>query len=115
MTRQELVQAYSSGRINRRAFVTGLTALGVSASAATAYATSLQPAAAAPNPICDELYPPQLTPPQLPPLPPGLPPAIYQRYQQVQDQLNQRFAASQQKLNQRFTQLRQRFGCKPLQ
>src|SRR3712207_5979766 len=46
MSRHELVDAYISGTINRRAFVRGLTALGVSAGMAAAYAVALQPAAA---------------------------------------------------------------------
>ena len=47
MSRHELVDAYISGTINRRAFVRGLTALGVSAGVAASYAVALQPAAAA--------------------------------------------------------------------
>lgn len=46
MSRHELVDAYVSGTINRRAFVRGLTALGVSAGVAASYAVALQPAAA---------------------------------------------------------------------
>lgn len=46
MTKQELVDAYVSGAINRRSFVRGLIALGLSASLAAAYAVALQPAAA---------------------------------------------------------------------
>jgi hypothetical protein len=46
MSRHELVDAYVSGAINRRAFVRGLTALGVSAGVAASYAVALQPAAA---------------------------------------------------------------------
>ena len=49
MSRYELVEAYVSGTINRRAFVRGLTALGVSAGVAASYAVALQPAAAAPG------------------------------------------------------------------
>jgi thrombospondin type 3 repeat protein len=47
MSRHELVNAYISGSINRRAFVRGLTALGVSAGIAASYAVALQPTAAA--------------------------------------------------------------------
>jgi hypothetical protein len=47
MSRHELVDAYVSGTINRRAFVRGLTALGVSAGVAASYAVALKPAAAA--------------------------------------------------------------------
>jgi hypothetical protein len=46
MSRHELVDAYVSGAINRRAFVRGLTALGVSAGVAASYAVALQPVAA---------------------------------------------------------------------
>lgn len=42
----ELVDAYVSGAINRRTFVRGLTARGVSARVAASYAVALQPAAA---------------------------------------------------------------------
>lgn len=49
MSRHELVDAYISGTINRRAFVRGLTALGVAAGVAASYAVALQPAAAAPG------------------------------------------------------------------
>ena len=47
MSRHELVDAYISGTINRRAFVRGLTALGVPAGVAASYAVALRPAAAA--------------------------------------------------------------------
>jgi hypothetical protein len=46
MSKRELIDAYVSGAINRRAFVRGLTALGLTASLAAAYAVALQPAAA---------------------------------------------------------------------
>jgi hypothetical protein len=46
MSMQELVDAYVSGAINRRTFVRGLTALGLSARLAASYAVALQPAAA---------------------------------------------------------------------
>jgi hypothetical protein len=46
MSKRELVDAYVSGAINRRTFVRGLTALGLSARLAASYAVALQPAAA---------------------------------------------------------------------
>jgi hypothetical protein len=46
MSKHELVNAYVSGAINRRTFVRGLTALGLTASLAAAYAVALQPSAA---------------------------------------------------------------------
>ena len=46
MSTHELVDAYVSGAINRRTFVRGLTALGLSASLAASYAVALRPAAA---------------------------------------------------------------------
>lgn len=42
MSKRELVDAYVSGAINRRTFVRGLIALGLSASVAAAYAVALQ-------------------------------------------------------------------------
>ena len=58
MSKHELVDAYVSGSINRRAFVQGLTALGVAAGVAASYAVALQPASAGGD-ICDfyEFYP----------------------------------------------------------
>jgi hypothetical protein len=56
MSRQELVDAYVSGQIGRRAFVRGLVALGVSAGAATAYAAALNPVEAVPRGRRPELY-----------------------------------------------------------
>lgn len=46
MSMDELIAAYVSGAINRRTFVRGLTALGLSAKLAASYAVALQPAAA---------------------------------------------------------------------
>jgi hypothetical protein len=46
MSKHELVDAYVSGAINRRTFVRGLTALGLTASLAASYAVALQPTAA---------------------------------------------------------------------
>ena len=50
MTKSEIVDAYIRGELDRRAFVTRLTAVGVSAGAAIAYAVSLAPAAGAASP-----------------------------------------------------------------
>jgi hypothetical protein len=47
VSKHELVEAYLTGKIGRRAFIRGLVALGVSASAAATHATLLGPAAAA--------------------------------------------------------------------
>lgn len=47
MPKHELVEAYLEGRLDRRDFVRRLTALGVSAGAATIYAASLSDSAAA--------------------------------------------------------------------
>ncbi|MGH2530819.1 MAG: hypothetical protein ACRDJW_00805 [Thermomicrobiales bacterium] len=47
MTKRDLIDAYVAGRLERRRFVRGLTALGVSAGAAFAYARQLDPTAAA--------------------------------------------------------------------
>ena len=47
MTKRELIQAYVSGRIDRRDFMVRLTSLGVSGAAALAYAQSLTPSAEA--------------------------------------------------------------------
>lgn len=117
MSRHELVAAYSSGRIGRRAFISGLTGLGVTATAAAAYATALEPHTAKAQPansICSELYPPQLSPPTLPELPPQVPQQVQDRLAEVQQRLNARFAETQQRLNARFNEIRDRFGCKPL-
>ena len=46
MSKHELVDAYVSGAINRRTFVHGLTALGVTGGLAAAYAVALEPATA---------------------------------------------------------------------
>jgi hypothetical protein len=47
MSKPELIAAYVSGRIGRRVFVRSLTALGVSATAAAAYAQTLAPGVSA--------------------------------------------------------------------
>jgi len=61
MSRQELVDAYLGGALNRRAFVRRLVASGVSAGAAMSYAQVLAPQAeAAPPPkrsLIDDQYP----------------------------------------------------------
>ena len=41
MSREELVEGYASGRVSRRVFVKGLVALGVTGTAAVAYANAL--------------------------------------------------------------------------
>lgn len=46
MSRHELIDGYISGTVNRRAFVQGLTVLGVAAGVAASYAVALQPAEA---------------------------------------------------------------------
>jgi hypothetical protein len=53
MSEEELISAYSEGRVSRRMFIRRLVAAGVSASAALAYASTLAPsgsAAASPKP-----------------------------------------------------------------
>lgn len=47
MSRHDLIDDYISRRISRRAFIQGLTALGVSSGIAASYAVALQPASAA--------------------------------------------------------------------
>ena len=47
MSREELVSGYTSGRLSRRVFVKGLVALGVTGTAAVAYANALAAAPAA--------------------------------------------------------------------
>ena len=51
MSKHELIDAYVSRAINRRTFIQGLTALGVSSGIAASYAVALQPVAAATS--CD--------------------------------------------------------------
>ncbi len=46
MSREELVAGYASGRVSRRVFVKGLVALGVTGTAAVAYANALAAAPA---------------------------------------------------------------------
>jgi hypothetical protein len=50
MSKHETIQAYIRGDLDRRGFITRLVALGVSAGAATAYATRFSPSAAAATP-----------------------------------------------------------------
>jgi hypothetical protein len=47
MTKRDLIEAYIQGSVDRRGFVRRLSALGISAGAAVAYAQSLAPAASA--------------------------------------------------------------------
>jgi hypothetical protein len=47
VSKHELIDAYIEHRISRRAFIQGLTALGVSSGIAASYAVALQPASAA--------------------------------------------------------------------
>jgi hypothetical protein len=47
MSRRDLVDGYLAGNVGRREFIRGLVALGMSASAATAYAVALSSEAAA--------------------------------------------------------------------
>jgi hypothetical protein len=49
MSRNELVEAYRRGRISRRSFIKGMTAVGVSAVAATKMADDLRAAPAGPR------------------------------------------------------------------
>ncbi len=56
MSRHELFDAYIAREINRRAFIQGLTALGVSAGVAASYAVALQPVAAAGGDLYDMYY-----------------------------------------------------------
>lgn len=112
MSQHDLVTAYASGRLNRRSFISGLTALGVSASAATAYATVLHPSrsAAAQSQACGELYAPQVEAPDIP-VPPKAPLFVQQRLEDLQLRLNDKFAHLQQRLNQHFEDLRDKHGC----
>lgn len=52
MSKHELIDAYISQRISRRAFIQGLTALGVSSGIAASYAVALEPVSAAGS-ACD--------------------------------------------------------------
>ena len=56
MSRHELFNAYIAREINRRAFIQGLTALGVSTGVAASYAVALQPVAAAGGDLYDMYY-----------------------------------------------------------
>jgi hypothetical protein len=112
MSHRDLVTAYASGRLSRRSFVSGLTALGVSASAATAYATVLHPtrSAAAQSQACGELYPPQVEAPDIP-IPPKAPAFVQDRLKDLQARLDKQFADLQDRLNKKFAELRNRHGC----
>jgi hypothetical protein len=63
MSRNELVDAYLSGAINRRGFIHGLTALGVSASVAASYAVALRPTAVEAGHDFYDFYPDPPDPP----------------------------------------------------
>lgn len=112
MSQHELVTAYASGRLSRRSFISGLTALGVSASAATAYAAVLHPSrsAAAQSRACGELYAPQVEAPDIP-IPPKAPAFVQDRLRDLQDRLNHKFEALQTRLNNRFEENRDRHDC----
>ncbi len=81
MSQHELIDAYIANKINRRTFVQGLMALGVSAGVAASYAVALQPVAAGdggsgsgdqcqPN-LPPELYELYCSPPKPPSAPGG--------------------------------------------
>jgi hypothetical protein len=53
MSKRELIEAYTEGRIGRRAFVRGLVGLGVGLGVAASYAVALQPGGAE---VAAELY-----------------------------------------------------------
>ncbi len=53
MSKEELLDAYVEGRIGRRLFIRGLTALGISQSNAILHAAALRPGATA---LADDLY-----------------------------------------------------------
>ncbi|MFN8027178.1 MAG: hypothetical protein U0W40_12710 [Acidimicrobiia bacterium] len=63
MSREELVEGYTSGRVSRRVFVKGLVALGVTGTAAVAYANALgaAPTFTPRQAVADlyDLYPPE--------------------------------------------------------
>jgi hypothetical protein len=69
MSRNDLIDAYRRGRISRRSFVKGLTALGVSGVAAAKMADDLRAAPAGPrgarsvSPGTDDVYPTPTTAP----------------------------------------------------
>ena len=53
MSKEELLDAYVEGRISRRLFIRGLTALGISQSSAILHAAALRPGSTA---LADDLY-----------------------------------------------------------
>lgn len=80
MTRNQLVAAYQSGGIDRRAFIRGLTALGLSTSVATAMADRLRAAPASGGSVAraeeqDDTYSVPTPVPTATPTPTATPPA----------------------------------------
>lgn len=63
MSRHELFDAYIAREINRRAFIQGLMALGVTAGVAASYAVALQPVAAADGDLQAMYYDDPVPPP----------------------------------------------------
>ena len=53
MSKEELLDAYVEGRISRRLFIRGLTAIGISQSSAILHAAALRPSSTA---RADDLY-----------------------------------------------------------
>jgi hypothetical protein len=53
MSKEELLNAYVEGRISRRSFIRGLTAIGISQSSAVLHAAALRPGSTA---LADDLY-----------------------------------------------------------
>jgi len=53
MSKEELLDAYVEGRISRRWFIRGLTAIGISQSSAILHAAALRPSSTA---LADDLY-----------------------------------------------------------
>ena len=53
MSKEELLDAYVEGRISRRSFIRGLTAIGISQSSAVLHAAALRPGSTA---LADDLY-----------------------------------------------------------
>ncbi|HEY8447057.1 MAG TPA: hypothetical protein VIL01_08120 [Thermomicrobiales bacterium] len=96
MSQEELLEAYASGRISRRALLRGLAALGVSASAIAAHGTALQDEAVAYQ--ISNFYPqlPRLDCSRLPNIP---------RVQARCAQINQRLAQREAELRRRFSRL----------
>ncbi len=96
MSREELVQAYASGRISRRALLRGLAAAGVSASALAAHAAVLSEPATADH--FADFYPrlPRLDCSRLPNIP---------RVQERCVEINERLAERERELAERFRRI----------